>query len=182
VRVKSPADVAEQSAHQVYMAIAKAYGLIGEAMSKVPGPVHNPDKTTSYTVLIGYAKDSADLMRFFPSKLTVHPGDTVNFMLSSTDDAPHTVTFLNGNPDLPLVVASPNPPNPPYLLINAQVLTPANPGVALNKTDLFNSGMLMPGGQSTYTLKIGNVSGSFVYQCILHDTSGMVGTLRVLSK
>jgi plastocyanin len=106
-------------------------------------------------------------------------GDTVNFMLSSTDMAPHTVTFLNGNPDISFVTVVPNPPNPPLLLLNPQVVFPINPGLPLTRTGVFSSGLLVPGQFTSYSWKIGNISGSISYQCLLHDTSGMVGSLYV---
>ncbi|MDD5369001.1 MAG: plastocyanin/azurin family copper-binding protein [Anaerolineaceae bacterium] len=179
--VESPSDVSEQASHQVAVALAKGRALIGTATAQVPAPIHNPDGTTTRTVLIGFSKASTELMRFFPSKLVVHPGDTVNFMLSQANDAPHTVTFLNGHPDIPLVVPVPNPPGPPILLFNSQVLFPINPGVALNATDIFSSGFLAPGGgPNSFTLKIGKISGSFNYECLLHDTSGMMGVIKVV--
>jgi plastocyanin len=174
VEVKSPSDVAEQAAHQVTVALARGRALIGTAMSQVPAPVHNADGTTTRTVLIGFSKGATELMHFFPSKLVVHPGDTVNFMFSKTNDAPHTVTFLNGHADIPLTV-------PGSLFLNPAVLNPSNPGVPFNATDLFSSGLLVPGSPFTsFSLKIGNVSGSFTFQCLLHDTSGMVGVLKVV--
>jgi hypothetical protein len=95
-------------------------------------------------------------MRFFPSKLVVHPGDTVNFMFSKTNGAPHTVTFLNGHADIPLTV-------PGTLFLNPDGLNPSNPGVPFNATDLFSSGLLAPGSPFTsFSLKIGRFFIFFV--------------------
>jgi plastocyanin len=111
----------------------------------------------------------------------VQPGDTVVWKLSQSDVAPHTVSFLNGNPDLGFIM--PYPYNGSVLLlINPAVLFPSQAvmqGVPLNNTDFFNSGFLQPGGPDTFSLKIGNISGTLEYQCLLHDTSGMVGSLTV---
>ena len=101
-RVLSPAAVSKQAKKEIKQQLALANGLFGEAMSNVPAPTQNSDGTTNHTVLVGWSEGQYDLMGFFPGKLVVHPGDTVTFMLSSTNVAPHTVTFLNGAPDLNL--------------------------------------------------------------------------------
>jgi len=180
VSIPSPAAVANQAQKDINLQLAHVNGLLGEAMSQVPAPQHNPDGTTNYTVLIGWSKDQFDLMDFFPGKLVVHPGDTVTFMLSSTNDAPHTVTFLNGAADIPFITPI-EPPVPPILLINPLVLMPSNPGQPLTLNGIYSSGLLAPGSPATsYTLTIGDVSGNIPYECLLHDTSGMEGLLKVV--
>jgi plastocyanin len=184
VKVPSPSAVSKLAQKKIKQQLARANALFGEAMSQVPPPQHNPDGTTNYTVLIGWSKGQFDLMKFFPEKLVVHPGDTVNFLLSQTNVAPHTVTFLNGAPDISFVIPVPNPSGPPTLLINPDVLMPINPGQPLTLAGIYNSGLLAPGGPgpTSYTLKIGDISGNFPYQCVLHDTSGMEGLLKVITK
>jgi plastocyanin len=182
VNIPSPAVVLAQAQLMIKQQLARANALFGEAMSQVPAPKHNPDGTTSHTVLIGWSKDQYDLMDFFPGKLVVHPGDTVTFMLSSTNvAAPHTVTFLNGGPDISFITPI-VPPIPPILLINPEVLMPINPGQPLTRNGVYSSGLLDPLGPGpySYTLTIGNMSGDISYQCLLHDTSGMVATLKVV--
>jgi plastocyanin len=183
VTIPSPAVVSAQARHQIIVQLAHANGLFGQAMAQVPPPVHNPDGTTNYTVLIGWSQGQYDLMDFFPEKLVVHPGDTVNYELSSTNVLfPHTVTFLNGNSDIPFITPIPNPPGPPFLLINPDVVNPINPGVPLTRTGIYSSGLLNPLGPGPYNyiLTIGNMSGDITYQCLLHDTSGMVAMLKVV--
>jgi plastocyanin len=184
VNIPSPAVVAAQAQKTITQQLAHANALFGEAMSQVPPPQHNPDGTTNYTVLIGWSQGQYDLMDFFPGKLVVHPGDMVNFMLSPANDAPHTVTFLNGAPDISFITPVPNPdPNgPPILLINPEVLGPINPGQPLTLTGIYSSGLLIPGvpGLTSYTLQIGDISGNVPYECLLHDTSGMEGLLKVV--
>lgn len=181
VNIPSPAAIADQAQKDMKLQLAHTNGLLGQAMSQVPAPQHNPDGTTNYTVLIGWSQDQYDLMAFFPDKLVVHPGDTVNFMLSSTNDAPHTVTFLNGAADIPFVTPIPNPPGLPTLLINPDVLMPFNPGQPLTLNGVYSSGLLAPGSPATsYTLTIGDISGDVPYECLLHDTSGMEGMLKVV--
>lgn len=179
----SPAVVSAQAKHSIAMQLANANGLFGAAMSNVPKPQKNADGTTSYTVLIGWSQGQYDLMDFFPEKLVVHPGDTVTFELSSTNtEAPHTVTFLNGAPDIEFITPIPNPPGPPVLLVNPEVLMPLKPGQPLTRTGIYSSGLLNPLGPGpySYTLKIGDISGNISYVCVLHDTAGMEAMLKVV--
>jgi plastocyanin len=181
--IPSPAAVSTQAGLMIKQQLAHANGLFGKAMSQVPPPQHNPDGTTNYTVLIGWSQGQYDLMDFFPGKLVVHPGDTVTFMLSPTNVLfPHTVTFLNGAADISFVLPVPNPPDPPFLVINPKVLGPINPGQPLTRNGIYSSGLLNPlgPGPTSYTLTIGDMSGDITYQCLLHDTSGMVATLKVV--
>ncbi len=183
VNIPSPAAVSAQARLQIKQQIARANMLFGQAMAAVPAPQHNPDGTTSYTVLIGWEQGQYDLMDFFPGKLVVHPGDTVTFMLSAANvAAPHTVTFLNGFPDISFIIPVPNPPGPPFLLINPDVLFPINPGLPLTRDMVYSSGLLDPlnPGPKSYTLTIGDISGDISYECLLHDTSGMIGMLKVV--
>lgn len=187
VTIPSPAAVSAQAQLTIKQQLAHANGLLGQAMSQVPAPQHNSDGTTNYTVLIGWEQGQYDLMDFFPGKLVVHPGDKVTFMLSSTNiAAPHTVTFLNGFPDIPFVIPvfpkPPDPPGPPVLLINPELVTPINPGQPLTRNMVYSSGLLDPlsPGPKSFTLTIGNMSGDITYQCLLHDTSGMIATLKVV--
>jgi plastocyanin len=181
--VASPTMVSMSARLEVKIALAHTNGLLGEAMAAVPAPVHNPDGTTSYTVLIGWMKGQYDLMGFFPQKLVVKPGDTITFMLSPANGIfPHTVTFLNGAPDIDFVTPIPNPPGPPILLINPDVMNPSNDGVPLTRTGIYSSGLLDPlgPGPKSWNLTIGDMSGDITYQCLLHDTSGMVASLKVV--
>jgi plastocyanin len=163
VKIPTPTQIAKLAKLTMKLKLARARVLIGKATSKIPHPVHNADGTTTYTVLIGWAKGQSDLMRFFPRKLVVHPGDTVNFMLSPTNDAPHTVTFLNGADDIPAI------------------LGPTQPGVPLTGTGIFASPLMGAGpGPTSYSFTIGDTLGDLPYQCVLHDTSGMQGLLKVV--
>jgi plastocyanin len=183
VNIPSPAAVSRQAQLTIKQQLAHANALFGQAMAAVPPPQHNPDGSTSYTVLIGWSQGQYDLMDFFPGKLAVHRGDTVTFMLSPTNVlAPHTVTFLNGFPDISFITPVPNPPGPPILLINPDVLNPINSGLLLTRNMIYSSGLLNPLGPApkSYTLTIGDMSGDISYQCLLHNTSGMVASLKVV--
>jgi hypothetical protein len=71
-----------------------------------------------------------------------------------------------------------------FLLINPEILMPINPGQPLTRNGIFSSGLLNPGGPglTSYQIKIGNISGDISYECLLHDSSGMNGLLRVVTK
>ena len=181
VQIPSPADVSNQAKKSIRAQFVHGIRLLQAAYSDVPKPVTNPDGTKTFTVLIGYAKDQIDLMGFFPKKLIARPGDTINFELSSSNEAPHTVTFLNGGEDIPFIIPTPNPPGPPLLIVNPDVLAPMNFGQPLTHDGVFSSGLLMPGGPSTYSLTVGDTSGDFPYECLLHDTAGMTGLVRVVN-
>ncbi len=182
VPVLSPKQVYSHANHDIGKQWAKVPAVTREAKQQVQPPVKNADGTTTYHVLAGYASENVMLMQFFPKHLNVRPGDTVTWTLPSNDEAPHTVTFLNGNADPELILPVPQPLGPPLLLLNPEVLFPSNSvlnNVPLNESDFFNSGLLSPGGPTSFSLVIGNISGKQPYICILHDTSGMVGDLLV---
>ncbi len=165
VNIPSPAAVSAQAQLLIKQQIARATVLFGQAMAAVPAPQHNPDGTTNFTVLVGWSQGQFDLMGFFPGKLVVHPGDTVTFMLSSINVAPHTISFLNGFPDISFIIPVPNPLGPPFLLINPDVLNPINPDLPLTRDMLYSSGLLDPlgPGPKSYTLTIGDISGDISY-------------------
>ncbi|NJD58144.1 MAG: hypothetical protein C3F13_03215 [Anaerolineales bacterium] len=185
VSIPSPAVVSIQAQAAMSAQLANSYALYGAALGKVPAPKKNPDGSTNYTVLIGWSQGQYDLMDFIPNNLAVHQGDTVTFALSPTNtEAPHTVTFLNGADDISFITPIPNPPGPPVLLINPQVLAPINPGQPLTRSGIYSSGLLNPLGPGPYeyTVTIGDISGNILYVCILHDTSGMEAILQVVPK
>ncbi len=185
VDVLSPSKVNALAERQMRSAWEMVPAVIAKAQKQVIRPTHNPDGTTTYHVIVGYSSGMIDVMRFFPSEVDAHAGDTVVWTFSKTDIAPHTITFLNGHPepDLSLVV---QPPTPPLVLLNPAVLFPsANviSGSLLNKTDFFSSGLLNPATpEPSFSIKIGNFTGSLPYLCMLHDTSGMKGRVVVSHK
>ncbi len=179
--VLSPAQVIHQAKVAMKKQLEKGRALIPEALRQVPKAVKNPDGTVTHHVLVGYMKGQIMLMSFFPRKLTVKQGDQVVWTFSKANDAPHTITFLNGADEPELIVPESQPLGPPLLLINPALALPSNLGVPLTRNGIFNSGLLLPGTTPpSYQLTIGNVSGSIPYLCLLHDTSGMVGSLNVV--
>ncbi len=185
VAVASPAQVAAQGQAQIQAAWKGVPNVLAQAKAQVVPTVTNSDGTLTHTVILGYMSGNIMVMQFFPGHMTVHPGDTVVWKLSASDDiAPHTVTFFNGAADLPLVILG-FYQGKPVLLINPAVLFPSQAvmqGESLNSTDFFNSGMLIPGVRNSFSLKIGNISGTINYACILHDSSGMDASLFVVPR
>jgi plastocyanin len=177
--VPTPAQVRTQGLQELKAAWTNVPAALAEAKAQAVPPVQNPDGTYTHTITLGYMSDNIMIMGFFSKMEMVRPGDTVVWQLAPTNDAPHTVTFYNGAPDQPFVIIA-GTPNGPVALINPVVLEPSPAvlsGEPLNNTDFFNSGILMPGGQTSFSLTIGNITGLINYECILHDTSGMTGSL-----
>lgn len=178
VRVPSPDRVRDMVEHQLEQARENARGVYNTARKQLVPAVQNPDGSKTYTVTMGFSQGQVDLMAFFPNRLVVHPGDTVNFVMGASNEAPHTVTFFNGAPDIPFIVAVPQPSGPPYLEINPAFAMPYQPGQPLTRSGIFSSGLMVP-GMPPYSLKIGDIRGPIAYECMLHDASGMNGVLIV---
>jgi plastocyanin len=170
---------------------AVALQQIARQMAKVPAvfkaarraeqpATHNQDGSWTHHILLGYDKGQISLMRFFPSKVKVRAGDTVEWAMGRHSMAPHTVTFLNGMTEPGLVVPVPQQGGSVVLYVNPEVLFPTQPA-PLQRTGIFNSGLLQPVPGTTYSLVVGATTpGPLRYLCQLHDTSGMRGMLVVL--
>jgi plastocyanin len=133
----------------------------------------NADGSTNYNVLAGASVGMSALMRFAPGKLTIAVGDTVTW-ISADMMLPHTVTFApDGNyPDFP----------------SAKAIAPAG-GPTYDGSTFTNSGFIFPPGTppipgvpttTSYTLKF-TKPGVYTYHCILHDSIGMIGKIRVVA-
>ncbi len=177
--VLSPAQVNGMAKAEIASFQPKIAAAITDAFKMEVPPVKELNGKTKYTVQVGYsdATGQIDLMNFFPNHVVAHPGDTVEWVLSPKDDAPHTVTFLNGNPEPPLLN--------PDLTLNLGFLAPFNAGGTLNSTDFFHSGFMDPTNPDphapkSFTLTMGTETGTFDYACLLHDTSGMLGNVQVV--
>jgi plastocyanin len=188
-KVPSPAQTIAAGKQQMARQVAKIEDVFEQAASMVTPPSRNADGSMTYHVMMGFDKGQIDLMRFFPKNLNVRPGDTVvwsyGMSMPGMEMPPHTVTFFNGTPDQELVVPVPQVNAPPLLVINPLVLlpstvtNPAQAGQPLTRNGYYHSGLLQ--SPASFSLKIGAISGVIDYECLLHDLSGMVGTLNVLS-
>jgi plastocyanin len=178
--IPTPREVKQETKRSVAAALAQVPVAVALANAEIPPPTQNPDGTTTFHVLIGFTMGQVDLVRFFPDELTVHPGDTVEWALGKEDMAPHTITFLNGNPEPDVVLPLPQPNGPPLLLVNPEVLFPQSAGQPLTGKGVYSSGLLNPaGGPTSFSFQIDNVTGLLPYECLLHDSSGMRALLEI---
>lgn len=181
--IPSPSDVEKAATRAIDAALAQVPIVFALASFSLPPPTTNADGTTTYQVLVGYTFGQLDLLHFFPDHLAVNPGDTVVFTLSEPNMAPHTITFLNGNMAPDDVVPVPQENGPPLLVFNPAVFFPQNAGQPLTKDGVYSSGLLAPGGATTsFSLQIGAITGEVPFQCLLHDSSGMLGSLEVVPR
>jgi plastocyanin len=183
--VPSPNQALAEGRKQMAEAWSLVPGVVRDAAGQVMQPEMNGDGTMTHTVILGYSETvpasygdvEIDLMQFFPDKLTVRPGDTVTFEMSADNIAPHTATFLNGAEEPALAVFEDG-----FLYLNPAVLLPAG-GTVLDRSDIFNSGLMLPIPGTSYSLEIGEVSpGLLPFLCLLHDASGMKGELMVVTR
>jgi plastocyanin len=173
-----------QAKTEMNAAMAKIPDIAKAATAEIPADAKNADGSTNHFVLVGYTDGQIDLDFFFPQTLQVNTGDTVTWVFSKQDVAPHTITFLNGATAPSPVKAIPQPNGPPLLTFDPFVAMPQNADKPLTNMGVYNSGILDPiaPGPHQFMLKIGNYVGSLQYQCILHDDLGMTGTLTVAQK
>jgi plastocyanin len=137
-----------------------------------------PTEGATVGVVAGAQVGQADVDRFFPPRVVVHTGDSVTWVWK-TEDTPHTVTFLAGQPAPDVIVPQPQPNGPPRLQLNPQVLAPSGDPTNFEGAPFLNSGFLQPApGQPTPTFTVSfNAPGTYDYLCLLH--AGMVGTIVV---
>jgi plastocyanin len=190
VDIPSPSKVNAEATRLIADALAQVPAAIALGNAEVPAPTPNPDGTTTFHVLVGFDMGQLGLVHFFPTQLTVHPGDTVEWALSKEDHGPHTITFLNGNPSPDDLLVVPQPNGPPLLLVNPAVLFPQNPGQPLTSDGIHSSGLLspvLPGFPKSFSLKIGDINNDDnnlqePYVCLLHDSSGMKAVLHIVPR
>ena len=166
---------------QIARELATAPAVFRAARHAVQPATKNADGTWTHHIMLGYSQGQISLMRFFPKYVRVRPGDTVQWSMPTHGDAPHTVTFLNGQPEPPLADVVPQQSGPPVLYVDPGTLFPSSPTTDLTRTGLYSSGLMNPIPGTGWSIVIGSVtSGPLRYLCLLHDTSGMRGTLVVL--
>jgi len=149
-------------------------------VSSLPGP----NNTMKYEVKMGYGDGYVSLMRFVPTNLTINAGDIVEWTQGDTD-MPHTVTFLSGAEEPEMVLAEPQQQGPPKLVLNPVVLAPAG-GKVYSGKEYYNSGLIWGTrtpmlGPRSYNLTF-DTPGTYDYVCVLHDSMGMKGQIKVLPR
>lgn len=179
--VPSPAQASVQGQQELAALMAQVPAVEAAAKAQEQPDQTNADGTVTHHILVGYNQGQIDLMAFFPDEVDVKPGDTVVWTLSPSNMAPHTITFLNGAEEPPLVQSIAQPSGPPILTFDPGVALPQNVGQPLTNTGIYNSGVIDPAapGPHSYTLKIGNLTDDAKFVCLLHDTEGMDGKLKV---
>ncbi len=146
------------------------------AQASRPGP----NGTTIYQVNVGgqNMNPMGDYMRFYPSELTVHEGDTVEWVWHGF---PHNVLLASGGKEPDLVLVQPQPGGPPKVQFNPAVMLP-NGGNSYNGMGVVNSGVMQPDTQGnyahTFTLTF-TKAGKYEYICTFHDQVGMTGHITV---
>jgi plastocyanin len=179
--IPSPEDVATQGQKEMSALAAQVPDAIKAANADVIPAVKNAEGTTTHYVMMGYNQGAIDLTAFFPSNLTVAPGDKVIYQLGLHNVAPHTATFLNGQAEPDLVVPQPQPSGPPLLAINPAIAAPQNAATPLTAQGIYNTGFLDPSspGPQSFAYQVGNTTGQLAFECLLHDSNGMKGTLTI---
>ncbi len=149
-------------------------------------------------VRAGNDTDDLEIIRFFPSQLTVKAGSTVRWFAAHPHEF-HTVTFGPQAYLEPIgrsfIAPDQSAPQggPPTLVLNPVVMSPAG-GTVFNGTGLANSGWLQREaaevyegfpreGEVTYELTF-DTPGEYRYYCAIHaggpdDEQGMTGVITV---
>ena len=134
----------------------------------------NKDGTKTYQIEMGTSTPHTDILAFSPTPVGIKAGDQIKFVNNS--GAPHTGSFFGTgaevitNPTDPRVDAPAPGPSPQTLLA----------------AGFFNTGLLPPNAPPgagppeavrSFVFTVPK-AGAFSYVCILHASSGMVGTVN----
>jgi plastocyanin len=169
---------------QAQLAADTAASKAMEAAALTPTSKPGPNGTTIHQVKVGAGDGTMAWMRFGPTDLTVHVGDTVEWVQNDVE-TPHTVTFTSGQAEPQDILVEPQASGPPKLVFNPVAAAPAGGGT-YSGTGFFSSGLL-PGtkapdpGPRNYSL-VFDTPGKYEYICILHDGMGMDGTITVVAQ
>jgi plastocyanin len=112
--------------------------------------------SNNHNVILGIGDTQTSVVRFFPSHITIHVGDTITFTSQDAGN-PHTVTFG---------------PEPPPQDVNAPYGDPTN----FNGQYPLSSGILFFGQSFKVTFK---KAGTFPFRCLFHDYLGMTAIITV---
>jgi plastocyanin len=184
VPIPSPEMSMAMGKQEMAAALARVPVALRNAEALIVPPKPNGDGSMTYTSMMGYMEGQIMLARFFPDKLVVRPGDTVVWEMPENGDAPHTVTFLNGEPAPPMFIPVPQTDQLPLLYVDPGTLFPSQPSADLTRDGFYNSGVLLPIPGPAYSLTIDDMMtpGLEPYLCLLHDDIGMKGKLMVVPR
>jgi plastocyanin len=155
------------------------------AAVQVPQPGKNADGSSTFTVYSGVSDEKAgiDLPLYFGGRrLAVKVGDTVHWTMSrNMPGMPHTITFLSGGEEPPLVIPQAQAGGPPVLLVNPRLAGPSPAGQAVySGTGYFNSGIMVAGTPTPQDWSVKFTRpGEYHYICVFHDEEGMQGDIIV---
>jgi plastocyanin len=149
--------------------------LAGDGISSIMSNAGElPADGATAGLAMGAGNAQVDVQRFFPPRVSIHAGDSLTWINKS--EAPHTVTFLAGQPQPDVVNVLPQDNGPPRVQLNPTMFNPAGDPSAYDGSSYLNSGFTEPGPNGTYTVTF-TQPGSYDYLCLLHP--GMVGTVVV---
>ena len=149
--------------------------LAGDGISSIMANAGElPAEGVTAGLAMGAGDALVDVQRFFPPRVAIHAGDSLTWINKS--EAPHTVTFLAGQPQPDVVNVLPQENGPPRFQLNPTMFNPAGDPSAYDGSSYLNSGFTEPGPNGTYTVTF-TQPGSYDYLCLLHP--GMVGTVVV---
>lgn len=163
-----PITQAEYDAASSLVEASDLAGAVGFVNTYQPSSSTNQDGTTTYTISAGLGNGKAGTMRFLPSTLVIHAGDSVSW--SNLDPMEiHTVTFAGSDGKIS------DYPDP-------AAVAPAG-GSTEDGSVYTNSGVIPPTGTpgaQPYTLTFPK-PGVYEYVCTVHDAMGMKGLVIVLN-
>jgi plastocyanin len=179
---KTQAEYDAEAKAQLASDTAAAAKMEAEALTVTTTPGANG--ATTYQVKIGAGDGMMGWMRFGPTNLTIHVGDTVEWVQNDVE-TPHTVTFTSGQKEPETILVEPQAGGPPKLVFNPVAIAPAG-GATYSGTGFFSSGLLQgtqspAPGPRNYSLTF-DKAGAYEYVCTLHDGMGMVGTITVVAQ
>jgi plastocyanin len=153
-------------------------GLVKAIPAIVANAGELPSETSTGGIAAGIQSGTFDVLRFLPGRVTINKGDSLTWIWK-TEETPHTVTFLGGQPTPEVVIPQPQASGPPRLQLNPAVLAPAGAAIDWNGGSFLHSGFLAPtpGDPAPEFTVTFNAVGTFEYICLLHE--GMRGTVVV---
>ena len=129
---------------------------------------------TPLTVYAGAGTKRVTDLRFFPSVITVHAGQSITFLKTHDPTEPHTVTF-GTEPANPFAPQG----GPPFTFTGSNSIST---GVLLTKKqyDFYIAGAIgVPVAVDKATITF-TTPGTYTYICAIHDDVGMRATVTVL--
>jgi plastocyanin len=133
---------------------------------------------TSYKVNVGGGARGIAVEAFMPKSISVHEGDTIEFV--NPYEEIHTVTFVAGGsvPELIVPAGPPAAAGPPKLMFNPIVAFPSDEAAAkaFDGSKYANSGIIGKGQAWNVTFA---KQGSYKFLCVLHP--GMEASVSVVA-